>query len=286
MNNLPTPADRSYEDFYQSFDSPLARQMRQEIYGKDIGQHSWVDARDLEHDIGRMRLSATSRLLDLGCGPGGPLAFVVGLACCHGTGLDLSASAIASAAARATELGLAERMVLAVADLDEPLSLARHSFDAVMSLDVVLHLRNRLQIFNEVARSLSPGGRFLFTDAGVLTGAVSEQEIALRALHGHTQFVPPGSNERLLEQAGLCLLERADRSASLLAIATRRHDTRSAHRAQLELSEGSAGFDRQQRYLETVAALARRGALSRVMHLAELRVAPVWRHFTPLRATG
>jgi SAM-dependent methyltransferase len=55
-----------------------------------------------------------------------------------------------------------------------------------MSLDVVLHLRDRAAVFAEVARTLEPGGRFLFTDAGIVTGAVSDDEVARRSLHGTT----------------------------------------------------------------------------------------------------
>jgi hypothetical protein len=63
------------------------RQLRREAYGKDIGQHSWVTAEELEGDISRLRLSRASRFLDLGCGPGGPLAFIAGQVGCRGSGV-------------------------------------------------------------------------------------------------------------------------------------------------------------------------------------------------------
>lgn len=69
---------------------------------------------------------------------------------------------------------------------------------AVRALDVVLHLRDRAQIFCEIARTLTIGRRFLFT--------VDD-------------------------------------------------------------------FEHQKRYLETVTALAQRGAVSRIMYLAEFRAA-------------
>jgi cyclopropane fatty-acyl-phospholipid synthase-like methyltransferase len=274
MNDSIDVQRKRYDDFYEAFDSPLARQMRRETYGKDIGQHSWVDSPELEHDVGRMRLSSASRLLDLGCGPGGPMTFVVGLTGCRGTGLDLSAPAIRAAVVRAAAMGLAESTTLIVADLDERLPLGSHSFDAAMSLDVVLHLRNRLQAFTEVSRVLVPGGRFMFTDAGVITGSVSDEEIRLRSTHGHTQFVPPGFNEHALEQAGLRMLDRVDRTKSLEAIAARRHAVRLAHRVELERTEGAMAFERYQRYLECAIALARRGAMARMMYVSESMALP------------
>jgi SAM-dependent methyltransferase len=156
-------------------------------------------------------------------------------------------------------------------DLDQPMPYADGSFDAVMSIDVILHLRDRLSAFREVARVLASAGKFLFTDAGVLTGAISDQEVRLRAIHGHTQFVPPGFNERMLEFAGFRLMESADRSASLLKTAAGRLGARLGHRAELEALEGTNGFERQQRYLQTIVDLAQRGAVSRWMYLAQSR---------------
>ena len=83
-----------YESFYREFDSPLMRQIRCEAYGEDIGQHSWVGADELRGDIDRLKLSPSSRLVDLGCGPCGPLTFVLATVGCPGTGVEVSPSAL------------------------------------------------------------------------------------------------------------------------------------------------------------------------------------------------
>ena len=260
---------RGYDCFYEQFDSPLMQRLRREAYGQDIGQHSWVAADELTQDIARLRLTRASRLLDLGCGPGGPLTFMVSQAGCRATGIDLSAHAIESARTRRTALGLNALIELQVADSNEPLSFQRSDFNAVISIDVVLHLRDRATAFREVARVLTSGGRFLFTDAGVITGPVSNQEIGRRSIHGFTQFAPTGFNERTIECAGFRLIETADRTPSLLANASGRLASRLAHREELEQVEGAVYFESQLRYLETVVALAERGAVLRMMYLAE-----------------
>jgi hypothetical protein len=43
--------DRDYDGIHGEFDSPLMRQIRQEAYGEDIGQHSWVTADELRSDL-------------------------------------------------------------------------------------------------------------------------------------------------------------------------------------------------------------------------------------------
>jgi len=269
---MRVPADsnaRSYDSFYTEFDSPLMRQLRAEGYGEDIGQHSWVTADELRSDIPRLRLSPSSRLLDLGCGPCGPLTFVLASVGCHGTGTELSAAALEAGRARAVSLGIDHLLTLLEADLNEPLPYPSGAFDSAMSLDVVLHLRDRAAIFQELARILVPGGRFLFTDAGVVTGSISDEEVRLRSMHGHTQFAAPGFNERMLERAGFRLLDTEDRTAGALKNATGRMAARLAHRGELERLEGATEFERQRRYLETVVEISRRGAALRIMYLAE-----------------
>ncbi len=269
MNEPAESGARAYDDLYQEFESPLMQQIRREAHGEDIGQHSWVSAEELRQDISRLGLSGASRLLDLGCGPCGPLTFLVRLIGCHGTGVDMSAAAIAAGRARAASLGLDQLVDLHQADLNEPLPFASGTFDAVMSLDVILHLRDRAAVFREVARVLTPGGRFLMTDAGVITGPISNEEVERRSIHGQTRFVPPGFNERALQLAELRLIHGEDRTANPLKIATGRLAARLAHRADVEPLEGSARFEREQRYLATVIALSGRGALSRMMYLSE-----------------
>jgi len=262
-------ATGDYGSAYREFDSPLKRRLRAEAYGEDIGQHSWVTAEQMRGDIVRLGLSRASRLLDLGCGPCGPLTFVVREVGCHGVGVELSAAALTVGRARARELDIEEAVTLHEADLDQPLPFADGAFDAAMSLDVVLHVRDRLALFSEVARVLAPGGRFLFTDAGVVTGAVTGDEIRRRSAHGPTQFVPPGFDQRMLEQARFRLIESEDRTASILASATGRRDALLAHREELIRLEGEEEFVRQQQYLETVIEISHRGAVSRMMYLAE-----------------
>ena len=90
-------------------------------------------------------------------------------------------------------------------------------------------------------------------------------------MHGFSQFCAPGFNELALERAGLVMLETENRTAALLENATGRMSARQKHVAELERVEGASGFARYQVYLRSVVAMAERGALSRMMYLAELR---------------
>src|SRR5262245_22323035 len=225
---MPSP-ESGYDSFYREFDSPLQRRIREEAYGEDIGQHSWVVGTELGRDIARLGLSCAGRLLDLGCGPCGPLTFVVQSVGCRGVGTDRSHPALAAGRARIATLGLERRIHVYQADLNEALPCASASFDAVIALDAVLHVRDRSRLFDEAARVLTPGGRFLFTDAGVVTGDFSSEEARDRSVHGYTRFAVPGFNERSLESAGFRLLETEDRTSSVLKNAAGRLTAMMAH---------------------------------------------------------
>ena len=270
MTTSPDRPKQGYDQPYADFDSPLMRQLRQEAYGEDIGQHSWVTVAELRGDIERLSLLPANCLLDIGCGPGGPLVFLLKAIGCAGTGVDVSGAALDAAHRRAASLGVDKQLTVRQSDINVPLPLRDDSFDAAVALDVVLHARDRLQVFREVARVLAPGGKFLFTDAAVLTGSISNDEVAARSIHGLTQFCPPDFNEQMLVAAGFRLSYSEDRTASLLSNAAGRISARDAHRTELEQLEGSEYFASQRRYLETVVALSRRGVLSRIMYFAQI----------------
>jgi hypothetical protein len=151
------------------------------------------------------------------------------------------------------------------------LPLLSGSVGAAICLDVILHLRDRFRTFVEIARVLAEGGRFLFTDGGIVTGVISNEEVAVRSMHGFTQFCARGVNERALEQAGLTLLQTEDRTQAMLSIARGRLEGRFRHQADFEQLEGAQGFARHQDYLQSIISMSRRGALSRILYLAEKR---------------
>jgi len=259
----------NYEAFYRDFDLPVMRQVRNEAYGEDLGQHSWVSAEELRRDIQLLQLSSSSFLLDLGCGPGGILAFIAEQRRCRCVGLEISHAALQAARVMACERGVENLVDLRTGDLNELLPFADDSFYAVVAFDVILHARNRREVFREIRRVLKPGGRFLFTDAGVLTGAISNESVRLRSSQGFTQIASPGFNERLLTEAGLRVAASEDRTASVVTAANGRLIARHRHRPELERIEGASQFDSYQRYLRETVKLASDASLSRIMYLCE-----------------
>lgn len=215
MNPQPENLAKGYDSTYQEFDTPLQRKIRREAYGEDIGQHSWVTVSELEEARQLLNLSQADILLDFGCGPCGPLTFLVNASRCQGIGVDISAPALAVGKNRADQMGINSLIQLQEVDGNKPIPFENGYFSKIVSFDVVLHLKDRNKAFHEIARTLVPKGQFLFTDAGIVTGVLSNEEIKLRSINGFTQFVPPGFNEELLKNCGFHILEQQDRTSEI-----------------------------------------------------------------------
>jgi ubiquinone/menaquinone biosynthesis C-methylase UbiE len=258
-----------YGASYGGFATELYAAVRREAWGEDVGQNSWLTRAELDRFAGLLALDAGSRLLEVACGSGGPALHLARATGCAVVGIDVHEDGVAQAARQAAEAGLAERARFVRADADEPLPFPDASFDAVLCIDAINHLRDRPRVLADWARLLAPGGRVLFTDPITVTGALGSDEIALRASIGHFVFVPPGEDERLVLAAGLRVLAVEDATGVVAAVADRWLAARAARAAPLRAIEGDATFEGQQRFLEVTATLARERRLSRVVVVAE-----------------
>ena len=131
------------------------------------------------------------------------------------------------------------------------------------------HIANRLEVLRDWHRVLRPRGRMLFTDAMIVSGLVSHEELAVRSSIGFYLVVPPGENERLIEQSGFRLISSEDVTGDEAAIAERWHAARERHREALLQREGATNFTGLQRFLTCVHRLSAERRLSRYSYLAE-----------------
>src|SRR6185295_15451224 len=166
-------------------------------------------------------------VLEIGSGSGGPAVYLAGARSCRVTGVDVNEHGVANAEQLAAAKGVADRVKFSVADASKPLPFPDDSNDAMC------HLANRLEVLIDWHRVLRPGGRVLFTDAMIVTGLVSQEELAIRSSIGRYFFLPPGENERLIRQAGFTLKSSEDLTAEAEKIAQRWHDAREQYRDDL-----------------------------------------------------
>jgi SAM-dependent methyltransferase len=255
-----------YASAYAGF--AIREQIRQLTYGADLGQSGWVTAAELELFAEWLELGAESRLLDVGCGSGGPALRLAELTGAEVVGIDLLEEGIATATRLAGERELSDRARFVRADASGPLPFADGSFEAIISIDVMCHLPNRFEILREWHRVTAPGARILFTDPTIVTGLVTDGELADRSAVGIYVFSVEAVNEALLARAGFTVERREDLTENMAAMAGRWLDARDRFRDELVADEGQPTFEGIQRFLGACHLLARERRLSRHAFLA------------------
>jgi len=258
-----------YDNVYADFAGDAEHAVRQETYGEDLGQSSWLTAREWLEFADQLGITSGTDVLEVGSGSGGPAVYLAAKRECRITGVDVNEHGVRNAAALAVAHGLTERAQFKAVDASKPLPFSNESFDVVLSNDAMCHIANRAAVLRDWYRVLRPGGRVLFTDAMVLTGVVSHDEIATRSSIGFYLFVPPGVNEAMLREAGFVIRGVQDVTANAAEVASRWHDARARHREPLVAREGETNFEGLQRFLTCVHTLSVERRLSRYAYLAE-----------------
>ena len=150
---------------------------------------------------------AGREVLDLGCA-GGFMAEALDDRGARVTGIDPAADAIAAARAHAAQTGREIRYDVGVG---EALPYGDASFDAVVCVDVLEHVQDLSLVLSQVARTLRPGGLFLFDTinrnplARLATITVAEDILRLlpKGTHDPAMFITPAELRAAMRMAGL-----------------------------------------------------------------------------------
>jgi cyclopropane fatty-acyl-phospholipid synthase-like methyltransferase len=271
---VSTDSINLYDNVYANFASDVELAVRREAYGEDLGQSSWLTAGEWLAFADQLGVEAGSEVLEVGSGSGGPAVYLAAARQCRVTGVDVNEHGVKNARTLAQARGLAGQVRFEAIDASRALPFADAGFDAIVSNDAMCHIANRGAVLRDWHRILRPGGRALFTDAMVLTGVVSHEELATRSSIGFYLFVPPGINESLLREAGFIVRSVQDVSDNAAEVASRWHDARARHQEALVAREGEANFQGLQRFLKCVNTLSAERRLSRYAYLAEKPAEP------------
>ena len=112
--------------------------------------------------IDKLNLKTNDRVLDVGCGVGGAIFYMVEKYGVSAVGIDLSTNMVHTALERAMEkpmLDIEFEICDAGAKQFEPAS-----FDVIFSRDTLLHVEDKMSLFANFFKWLKPGGQVLITD--------------------------------------------------------------------------------------------------------------------------
>ena len=145
-----------------------------ESLGKDLNALDVADLSELDqlhvrgaeatHELAdRLELSADDRVLDVGCGIGGPSRLLAAGHGCRVTGIDLTAAFCRLAEEMARWVGLEDRLDYRTGDA-LALPFAAESFDVVWTQHAAMNIADKARLYAEMRRVLKPGGRLALYD--------------------------------------------------------------------------------------------------------------------------
>ncbi|HET9250830.1 MAG TPA: methyltransferase domain-containing protein, partial [Candidatus Eisenbacteria bacterium] len=210
-----------------------------------------------------------SHVLEVGSGSGGPALHVARTTGCRITGVDSHEGGVATGTELAQRADMSGLVRFEVADAESTLPFDEGSFDGLLCVDAMNHFLDRPAVLREWGRVLGAGSRAVFTDPVVITGPVTKEDLALRSSIGPFLFVPPGVNERLIEEAGFRVVHSEDRSENAALVAGRRRDARQARHEDLLRIEDVERFEASQAFYDVVHRLAAERRLSRIAYVIE-----------------
>jgi SAM-dependent methyltransferase len=256
-----------YDSHYDRLDHDVYRSIRAKTFGVDLGQESWITAEECDRFCDWLEIKAGQRVLEVACGSGGLATRIAEQRGASVVGTDINALAIDAARRRAKSRPAVPQVEFLTADADGPLPFPDRSFDAVICNDAINHFRDRRRVFQEWRRVLKTGGRCLFTDPVVMTGLVSNAELAARSSIGYFVFSVPGANDALLRETGFGVERIADVTAGVVETSRRWRAAREEQRTALVGLETEATYEAIQQFLAVVHALAAERRLSRIAYV-------------------
>ena len=257
-----------YNSTYGNFQERVLAAIRRETYGEDIGQNSWITTDEYDTFYGWLNLAPGNHVLEIASGSGGPALYLAKKFECRITGVDINEQGVKAANQAALDANISDAK-FRLADVDQSLPFDDETFDAVMCTDSMNHFRDRLGYLKEWHRVLKTGKRAVFTDPVVITGPVSNEELAARSNIGFFLFVPLEITQNLIKEAGFKLLRCEDVTGNIELTSGRWHAAREKYQNDLIKIEGEERFAGLQTFFSTVHKLTSERRLSRFVFLVK-----------------
>jgi len=146
-----------YNDYYAAIEHSQAHAaFCERVFGRNLGQHGFMDMQQLELLLTVTRLGPQSRVLDLGCGNGLIAEYISDCTGAHVAGMDYIPEAIRQAQERT--IAKADRLGFFVGDISQ-LELASRAFDTILSIDTLYFCQDYAATIRQLKAALEPNGQ-------------------------------------------------------------------------------------------------------------------------------
>jgi len=161
----------------------------------------------------RLGLSRSSRLLDIGCGAGGPARAIAAAHGCRVTGIDLTGDFIAAGGQLSAACGLQGLVTLHHGSALE-MPFDTDTFDRAMMLHVGMNITDKQTLMAEAARVLTSGGLFCVYDMMQVRDGEITFPLPWASDASVSAVVPPDAYIVAAAKAGFALQARHDGTAA------------------------------------------------------------------------
>jgi SAM-dependent methyltransferase len=145
-------------------------------------------------------ITGAERVLDVGCGLGGPARYLAGLGCTV-TGVDLTPELLELGRELTARTGLTDRVDLQEGDGTD-LPFADASFDVAWTQHVAMNIADKPRLYGEMRRVLVNGGRLAFFDVVEGDGAPIDLPVPWATTADHSHLVTADRLRGIVEAAG------------------------------------------------------------------------------------
>jgi cyclopropane fatty-acyl-phospholipid synthase-like methyltransferase len=228
-----------------------------------LGQLSFTPLAHIGLLAKELNISSKSKVLELACGTGGLGLHLVRSSGCHLTGIDASPFAVKTANDQALSQGLSECARFEVGVLPE-LPYQQGSFDAVISIDSVYIVADKVALFRGCRRILRAGGLLGFYTLYRRRKFYSETDMHKHALN----WFPPCAYSELLVELGFEDPLKIDLTRDLIRLGTHWIKAIKQNKVSLDKELGKRIIDGILVDVETAVELTKVGDIGRALFVA------------------
>ena len=146
-------------------------------------------------------IKAGQRILDIGCGLGGPARYMANRFQCKVSGLDITEPFVQAANKLTALVQMQDKVQVELGD-GQHLPYADSAFDGAYTQHVTMNVADRPRFFAETYRVLKPGAFFALTEHGLGPKGEPHHPVPWSADGTGAYLVTPSETQSLLQQSG------------------------------------------------------------------------------------
>jgi SAM-dependent methyltransferase len=149
----------------------------------------------------RLPIKPDDRILDIGCGLGGPARYFALRFQCRVSGIDITPAFVEAASKLTSLLGMDSQVTVEYGD-GQRLPYPDSVFDGAYTQHVTMNVADRTQFFGEAYRVLKPGAFFALTEHGLGPTGNPHYPLPWSMDGSGAYLISPSETRTLLEAAG------------------------------------------------------------------------------------